>query len=82
MNIKNKLLSILDKCIEYIQGKWINSDVEIFLKASLAGSQELSYLNDPMAYINNLRKCIEPLKFNISSIKDDNKPKKDTASFK
>lgn len=82
MNIKNKLLSIIDKSFQYIQGKWINSDVEIFLKASLAGSHELSYLNNPIAYITNLRKCIEPLKFNISSIKYDSQQKNDIASLK
>jgi len=56
--------------------------VDIFLKASLAGSQELSNLNDPIAYIINLRKCIEPLKFNISSIKYDNQQKNDIASLR
>jgi len=82
MNIKNKLRSILDKSIQYVQRKWTNPDVEIFLKASLAGSQELSDLNDPMAYITNLRKCIEPLRFNISSIKYDNQQKNDIASLR
>jgi predicted O-methyltransferase YrrM len=82
MNIKKKFRRILDKSIEYIQTKWINSEVEIFLKASLAGSQELSDLNDPMAYITNLRKFIEPLDFNISSIKYDNQQKNDTASLR
>lgn len=82
MIIKNKLRSILGKSIEFIQSKGIRPDVEVFLKASLAGSQELTSLNDPIAYINNLRECIEFLNFNISSIKYDNQQKNNIASLR
>jgi predicted O-methyltransferase YrrM len=82
MNVKNRLRLISDKSIRFIQRRWTNNDLEIFLRSSLAGSPELPGINDPVAYVANLRKSIEPLTFDIASVKGDESKGSDGPSLR
>ena len=81
MKVKETLKLYAKKCVHFIHRNWIDSDVDLFLKASLPGMNELYDINDPKAYITNLRKCLEPLTFNIESIKSDNNKDNNSLRF-